>query len=105
MEGQHVPAGTARGLGEIEILLVAGKSMKQKERGVRPCARSEIKDRVHSASVRGEDEGFHRRRMGPVRWRVGDDGRRDRRVERRSCKRGREKEWCHDLVPLVQTDA
>ena len=59
VHGEHVPAVGAEGLGEVEVLLEAGKAVEDDGGGVRACSGGEIEDAEEIAAVAGQDDLLH----------------------------------------------
>ena len=75
IEVEDVPALAPDGLREIEVLLIAGKAMQQKDRAMGPGACRFVEQRVERGAMAGELKSFHGRGRGLVLWRVRGDGR------------------------------
>ena len=71
---ENVPARAANGLGEVEILFVAGEAVKKDDGGVIAGAGGEIEDAVHFSAVTGDGEFDEAGRVSGVERRVGGDG-------------------------------
>ena len=54
VHGEHVPAMGAEELGDVEILLVAGKAVEDDRGGMRTFSGSEIEDAKQVAAVAGQ---------------------------------------------------
>ena len=93
MQRQHVPPCAPRGLGEIEVLLVAGKAVEEHQRGMRSRTGGGVEQRVHCSIARRDHQRRHGRRVcGIARWidgyrRLDLRGRLPRRQDR--CREGR----------------
>src|SRR5262245_43827105 len=69
MQRQHVPPCAPRGLGEIEVLLVAGKAVEEQQRGMRSRTGGCVEQRVHCSIPRRDHQRRHGRRVcGIARW-------------------------------------
>jgi hypothetical protein len=68
VEVEDVPAVAADGLGEVEILFVAGEAVKKKDDRVRACSFRDVSEGVEHGPVAGNLEGFHGGGIGLVGW-------------------------------------
>jgi hypothetical protein len=73
MQCQDVPAGASNGLGQVEVLLVAGKPVQKDQGGMRPFAAREIEQAVHSYAMAGYEDLRRAGRTCGIRCRICDD--------------------------------
>ena len=91
VEVDDVPAVAADGLGEVEILFVAGEAVKEEDDGVRACSLGDVGEGVEHGAVAGDLEGLHRGGIGFVGGGVGGDGRGKFLGRKRERKQGAQK--------------
>jgi hypothetical protein len=73
MRDQNIPSGAPDGVGEIHVLLVAGKTVQQQDDRMGTRAGRQVEDGVEAGAV-AEDVGrFHRGRKVVVPRRIGGD--------------------------------
>ncbi len=77
IDGDHVPPGPADGLGQVQVLLVAGQAVEQDHGGMLAGPGGQIGDAIDLHPMAGNVQHLHARRMGRVRGRVGIDRRRN----------------------------
>ena len=68
MEGEDGPAVAPDGLGEVEVLLVARKTVQQEQGWVRAGTGCFVEDAVHQGAVAGDVHHFHLCGMRLVLW-------------------------------------
>jgi len=71
VEVENVPSGAADGLGEVEILLVAGEAVEEDDDGMRACSGGDVDEGVEHGSVAGKLEALHGGGIGLVGCGVG----------------------------------
>jgi len=74
VEVEDVPARAANGLGEVEILLIAGEAVEEDDGGMRACSRGDVDEGVEEGSVAGELKRLHGSRILLVGNWIGGDG-------------------------------
>ena len=74
VEVEDVPASATNGLGEVEILLVAGEAVEENDGRVRPGARGDVDEGVQEGSVARELKRLHGSRILLVGNWIGGDG-------------------------------
>jgi hypothetical protein len=79
---QHVPAGPAHGLHQVDIGLVAGEAVQEQQGGVRLVARGQVHQGVDPRAAGREPEGGHVGRMDRIASRIGHHSLGDRREAR-----------------------
>ncbi len=86
VEEEDVVAGAAEGLGEVEILLVAGEAVEEEDYGVRACSGGDVDEGVEEGAVAGELEGFDGGGIGRGVCGIGGDGSRGLGRGGKSCE-------------------
>ena len=82
VEEEDVVAGAAEGLGDVEVLLVAGEAVEEDDYGMRAGAGGYVDEGVEEGAVAGELEGFEGGGIGFVgggSWSIGGLGLRGER--------------------------
>ncbi|MFH0343460.1 MAG: hypothetical protein ACHBNF_15350 [Chromatiales bacterium] len=66
MKKEHVPAGAADRLGQIQVSLVAWITMQQDDGRVRPRALRDINDSAELSALATDHDRLHRRGIGRI---------------------------------------
>jgi hypothetical protein len=73
MRDQNIPPGAPDGVGEIHVLLVAGKTVQQQDDRMGTRAGRQVEDGVEAGAVADDVGRFHRGRKVVVPRRIGGD--------------------------------
>src|SRR5271155_1193071 len=77
MKREHVVAGAAEGLRDVQVLFVAGGTEEIENGGMVSGACRRVHHSVHQHAAAGNPDGFIARWVCSVAWRIGEDGARN----------------------------